>query len=78
MIPSSLFKTFWIAGFEGACHINESGKRLDMTAFVQHDHQVAHDYELLHGVGIGTARESVRWPLAAYSAAGHHGKSLVL
>jgi UDP-galactopyranose mutase len=58
-----LFKSFWIAGYEGACHINESGTRLDMTAFVQHDRQVAQDYALLHNAGIATVRESVRWPL---------------
>ena len=58
-----LFKSFWMADYEGACHINESGKRLDMTAFVQHDRQVAQDYALLPGVGIEAARESVRWPL---------------
>ncbi len=58
-----LFKSFWMAGYEGACHINESGKRLDMTSFVQHDRQVAQDYALLPSVGIEAARESVRWPL---------------
>lgn len=63
LTTSTLFKSFWMAGFEGACHINESGIRLDMIAFVQHDRQVAQDYALLHGFGISVARESVRWPL---------------
>lgn len=62
-----LFKSFWMAGYEGACHINESGKRLDMTSFVQHDRQVEQDYALLPGVGIEAARESVRWPLIEHS-----------
>ena len=42
-----LFKSFWMAGYEGACHINESGKHLDITAFVQHDRQIKQDYALL-------------------------------
>jgi hypothetical protein len=62
-----LFKSFWMAGYEGACHINESGKRLDMTSFVQHDRQVAQDYALLPGFGIEAARESVRRPLIEHS-----------
>jgi hypothetical protein len=62
-----LFKSFWMAGYEGACHINESGKRLDMTSFVQHDRQVAQDYALLPGFGIEAARESVRRPLIGHS-----------
>lgn len=58
-----LFKSFWIAGFEGATHINRRGERLDMIAAVQHDVQVEHDYALLHNVGIQTARDGIRWHL---------------
>src|SRR5437868_3258794 len=61
--PPTLFRSFWIAGFEGACHINTAGKRLDMIAATQHDIQVEEDYALLKSVGIHTARDAMRWPL---------------
>ncbi|MBV9122704.1 MAG: beta-glucosidase [Planctomycetes bacterium] len=63
MRPPSLFRSFWIAGFEGACHINSAGVRLDMIAAVQHDRQAAEDYALLRTVGIRTARDGLRWHL---------------
>lgn len=61
VIPA--FASFWMGGFECACHINGGGRRLDMLAVTQHDVQVAHDYRLLRSVGIRTARDGVRWPL---------------
>ena len=30
--PSGLFSSFWMAGYESACHINRRGQRLDMIA----------------------------------------------
>lgn len=61
--PTSLFSSFWLAGFESACHINKFGARLDMIQSTQHDTQIAADYERLRSVGITTAREGIRWPL---------------
>jgi hypothetical protein len=64
MLNPPLFKFFWMAGYEGACYINVSGNRLDMTSFVQHDRQVEQD--IMHyspGVGIEATRERARWPL---------------
>jgi UDP-galactopyranose mutase len=61
--PDGFFRSFWIAGFESACHINRAGLRLDMLATTQHDKQAAHDYELLHSIGIFTARDGIRWHL---------------
>jgi beta-glucosidase/6-phospho-beta-glucosidase/beta-galactosidase len=66
MIPASpnpLFQSFWMAGFECSCHINYSGRRLDMMAAVQHDLRAAEDYALLREIGISTARDGVRWHL---------------
>jgi len=60
---SSLFKSFWMAGFEAASHINGSRHRLDMIAATQHDRQVDHDYQLVRTFGMFVARESVRWHL---------------
>jgi hypothetical protein len=59
----ALFQSFWIGGFEAACHVNEAGTRLDMIAATQHDRQVDHDYALLKTVGISTVRDALRWPL---------------
>lgn len=62
MTPS-LFRSFWIAGYESSCHRNRHGERLDMLAATQHDRQVQTDYALLRAAGIHTARDAVRWPL---------------
>ncbi len=62
-VPEGLFRSFWIAGYESATHINIHGTRLDIVAAVQHDRQVADDYALLRTVGIQTARDAVRWHL---------------
>jgi beta-glucosidase/6-phospho-beta-glucosidase/beta-galactosidase len=52
-----------MAGFECSCHINSCGRRLDMTAAVQHDRFCAADYRRLREVGILSARDGLRWNL---------------
>ncbi|MCC7010529.1 MAG: beta-glucosidase [Acidobacteria bacterium] len=56
-----LFNSFWIAGFESACHVNRAGTRLDMLEATQHDRFVSEDYARLRSVGIATARDTARW-----------------
>lgn len=58
-----LFRSFWMAGFESACHINSEGDRLDMIAATQHDTQADADYARLREMGLRTARDGVRWHL---------------
>src|SRR5688572_9446074 len=58
-----LFQSFWMAGFESACHINESHGRLDMIAATQHDRFAGEDYGRLLDFGIRTVRDTVRWHL---------------
>jgi beta-glucosidase/6-phospho-beta-glucosidase/beta-galactosidase len=60
--PSQLFRSFWMGGFEGACHINRSSTRLDLIAATQHDLQVSADYRLVKSAGLQTVRDGVRWP----------------
>ncbi len=60
---SELFRSFWIAGFESASHINRSGVRIDMVSATQHDALVDEDYARLGEWGIRTVREGVRWHL---------------
>lgn len=59
----SLFDSFFLAGFESACHINRSGVRLNMLQATQHDRQVSGDYELLRQFNIRTVRDGTCWPL---------------
>ena len=59
----SLFDSFFIAGYESACHINRAGVRLNMLEFTQHDRQVHSDYELLRNFNIRTVRDGTCWPL---------------
>jgi beta-glucosidase/6-phospho-beta-glucosidase/beta-galactosidase len=58
-----LFDSFFLAGFESACHINQAGLRLNMLALTQHDRQVFTDYQLLKSINIHTARDGTCWPL---------------
>ncbi len=58
-----LFDSFFLAGFESACHINRAGLRLDMLALTQHDVQVSTDYGLLRSFNIRTIRDGTCWPL---------------
>src|SRR5262245_39879413 len=44
LAPPSLFRSFWMAGFESACQINRDRERVDLIAGVQHDRQVRDDY----------------------------------
>ena len=54
MFRASLFRSFWMAGFESACHINRAGVRLDMLRDTQHDRFVAEDYVRLRSMRICT------------------------
>jgi beta-glucosidase/6-phospho-beta-glucosidase/beta-galactosidase len=70
MIQSGLFRSFWLAGFESACHINRQGRRLDLMAATQHDRELEADYARVKALGFGGVRESVRWHLV------DHGRRL--
>lgn len=59
----SLFRSFWLGGFESAHHINHRGVRLDLIAATEHDAQVDGDYARLRAHGFLTVREGMRWPL---------------
>lgn len=63
MHQPSIFGSFWLAGFESACHVTRNGVRLDMMAATQHDRFVQDDYRRLRQVGITSARDTVRWHL---------------
>ncbi len=58
-----LFKSFYLAGFKSACHINKAGRRLNMLSLTQHDIQASADYALLRNFNIRTVRDGICWPL---------------
>src|SRR5689334_23939893 len=63
MSEARLFSSFWMAGFESACHITRRGVRLDMIHATQHDRFVDEDYANLAHFGICSGRDTVRWHL---------------
>jgi beta-glucosidase/6-phospho-beta-glucosidase/beta-galactosidase len=55
------FGSFWLGGFESACHRNRRGERLDMVRATEHDLRLDDDYAALREIGIATVREGARW-----------------
>ncbi len=58
-----LLRSFWMGGFESACHVNEHHCRQDMVQITQHDRFADLDYRLLRETGLLTARDGLRWHL---------------
>jgi hypothetical protein len=59
-----LLGTWFVAGFEGSTHRRLDGRRLDLVASTRHDELVDLDYARMARLGIGGAREVLRWHLA--------------
>lgn len=59
--PEGLFRSFWMAGYEGADHLNIAGVPLSMNQANHHWQQLDADYALLVRFGIRTVRESIGW-----------------
>lgn len=58
-----MFRSFFLAGFEGSTGYNRHGRWFDQVAATGHDRTVDRDYRDLATLGIHAARETVRWPL---------------
>ncbi|HYI90925.1 MAG TPA: glycoside hydrolase [Beijerinckiaceae bacterium] len=58
-----MFRSFFLAGFEGSTGYNRHGQWFDQVAATGHDRSVDQDYRDLAALGIHAARETVRWPL---------------
>jgi beta-glucosidase/6-phospho-beta-glucosidase/beta-galactosidase len=67
----SIFRSFWMGGFESACHVTSAGARLDMLRATQHDRFVREDYAALLSQRIGTVRDTVRWHLVETAPGGY-------
>lgn len=62
MVPNSVpFKSFWMAGYECADHLNAFGHRVDLLAATRHIDKIDEDYGSLEAFGIRTVREGIRW-----------------
>ncbi len=70
------FESFWMAGYEGADHVNGAGTPLSMNEANRHDSRAYEDYALLSEFGIRTVRESIGWRLVEQN--GHFDFSSIL
>ena len=62
--PSPPLRSFWMAGFEGADHVNQHGEPLDMVGITGHAGRGDADYRRLAALGLRSVRESIGWRLA--------------
>ncbi len=60
---AAIFPTFFMAGFECSTFVWKDGQRKDFLALTGHDRHLADDYRRIEDLGIGVAREAIRWPL---------------
>ncbi|MGH6875167.1 MAG: glycoside hydrolase, partial [Aestuariivirgaceae bacterium] len=58
-----MFRSFFLAGFEGSTGYNRHGQWFDQVVATGHDQTVDQDYQNLAAFGIQGARETIRWPL---------------
>ena len=79
ILPSSpsLFRSFFLGGFECSSHRRFDGQRLDLLAATGHERLVAEDYRLLSHHRITAARDGLRWHLIE-TVPGHYDWSSVL
>jgi UDP-galactopyranose mutase len=57
-------RSFWMGGFEGADHRNQSGAALDMVRITGHEALLEADLERCVRLGLRSVRESIGWRLA--------------
>jgi beta-glucosidase/6-phospho-beta-glucosidase/beta-galactosidase len=63
MLQPTLFRSFFLGGFECSTHRRSDGRRLDLLAATGHDQHAESDYRLLARHGIRAARDGLRWHL---------------
>ncbi|MEO7310067.1 MAG: amine oxidase [Chitinophagaceae bacterium] len=67
MYRQNPIKSFWMAGFECADHLNSFGNRVDLSAITGHLNMVSADYKNLEYFKIHTVREGIRWAIVEKS-----------
>ncbi|SDE56961.1 glycoside hydrolase family 1 protein [Belnapia rosea] len=78
VLRPSLFRSFFLGGFECSTHRRADGRRLDLIAATRHDVLVEQDYRQLARHGIRAVRDGVRWHLVEPGAPGHYNWSSLL
>ena len=61
MRATPAFRSFWLAGYDGADHLDRAGKPLSVADLTQHLSLAPTDYSPLRDFGIQTVRETVGW-----------------
>lgn len=59
--PASPYRSFWLAGFDGADHVSGTDQRLSPTEGSGHSRHAGEDYRRLAQMGMRTVRESAGW-----------------
>src|SRR3954469_5941950 len=59
----TMFKSFFLGGFECSTHGRPDGQRLDLLAATGHDQRPHSDYLQLQAVGVSSVRDGIRWHL---------------
>jgi beta-glucosidase/6-phospho-beta-glucosidase/beta-galactosidase len=57
----AIFQSFFMGGFESACHRRRDGLQIDVQAATHHDTHGAGDYALMQAAGMRVARDALRW-----------------
>jgi len=60
---NTIFKSYFMGGFECSSNRMRRGRRLDLIESTRHEEFAADDYQRLIDIGIGTARDGLRWHL---------------
>ena len=67
---SSPYASFWMAGFEGADHVNAHAEPLDLVRATGHLDLLEDDYRRVAALGLRTIRESIGWRLTEVGPGG--------
>ncbi|WP_245624433.1 beta-glucosidase [Belnapia moabensis] len=73
----SLFRSFFLGGFECSTHRRNDGRRLDLIAATRHDLLAEEDYRQVAEHGIRAVRDGVRWHLVQAAGPGQYDWSPV-
>jgi len=68
----SLFRSFFLGGFECSTHRRNDGRRLDLIASTRHDLLAEEDYRQVGEHGIRAVRDGVRWHLVQAAGPGQY------
>lgn len=63
-----MFRSFFLAGFEGSTGHNRHGCWFDQVVATGHDRTLEQDYRAVALLGIHAVRETIRWPLVEQHA----------